>query len=222
MIVGFSVEYLNCIFETIMVAVMFLISLYSYSIFKLSKENKYKWFSYSFLLIAIAFIGRILMNFVVYTRSIRKVVANTVIMTFNHTSASDVLWNYGLFGYRLFLLVGLLGIFLIIVRSCEHKNWLLIFYLAILTALVSMQVPYIFNLTAAVILGLITLQFYQNYSKRPKKTSFGVATAFFIIFLSQVTFIFERFNYSLYVAGNVIQLVGYLLLLSVYIWILRK
>lgn len=216
------VWYWDCFFELLMVTVLGLISLQSLSIFRLTKEKKYKWFSYSFAALAVAFIGRIAMNFVVYTTQIRKVISGTVIATFRHTSASAVLWNYGLLTYRSLILVGLIGIFLIITESKEKKTWLLLFYLALLTAFLSIRIPYVFSLTAAVILALIFVRFYQNFLDRPKKSAWAVAVAFFIIFVSQVTFIFASFNYSLYVAGQVIQLMGYLLLLAVYVRILRR
>jgi hypothetical protein len=222
MLLGISIQYMNVIFEIIMAFVLCLISLQSYSIFKLSKENKYKWFSYSFFAIALAFAGRILMNIVIHTQNIRKIVAGAVIVTFNNTGASSILWNYGLFTYRIFMLVGLLGIFLIITNSKEKKNWLLLFYLAISTALASMHIKFMFSLTCAIILGLISLQFYQNYKIRPKKSSFGVALSFYIIFLSHAIFIFEQFDHSLFVVGEVVQLAGYILLLAVYVSILRK
>ncbi|MBT4114723.1 hypothetical protein HOD83_01310 [Candidatus Woesearchaeota archaeon] len=216
------VWYWDCVFELLMVAVLTLISLHSYSIFRLIKEAKYKWFSYSFAVIALAFVGRIAMNLVIYTTHVRKVVSGAVIATFKHVSASDILWHYGLFTYRSFMLIGLIGIFLIITESKEKKSWILMLYLAILTAFTSMQVPYVFSLTAAVLMGLIFAKFYQNFVNRPKKSAWGVAMAFFFIFASQVTFIFASFNYSLYVAGQVIQLLGYLMLLAVYIRILRR
>jgi len=219
--VGFSLQYMDCIFEIIMVAVLILISLHSYSIFKISREKNFKWFSYSFFVIALAFVGRILMNTVIYTQNVRQKVAGLIITTFKHTSASDVLWNYGLFGYRTLMLLGLIGIFLIITKSRKKKNWLLLGYLAVLTALASMQIHYIFNLTATVILALISLQFYQNYLKHPRKSTLGVTAAFSVIFLSHAIFIFEGFNHLLYVAGEIVQLVGYLLLLAVYIALLR-
>jgi hypothetical protein len=215
------VWYWDCIFELIMVAILALISFHSFSIYKIMRENKYKWFSYSFFAIALAFVGRIAMNFIIYTHQIRRVVSGAVIATFRHTSASDVLWHYGLFTYRSLMLIGLLGIFLIITDSKEKKNWILMFYLAALTAFTSMQIPYIFNLSAAVILGLIFVKFAQNYIKNSRKSSFGVAAAFLTIFFSQVTFIFVSFDYSLYVAGQIIQLLGYMLLLAVYVAILR-
>ena len=214
--------YWDCLFELLTVAVLGLISLKSYSIFRVTREKKYKWFSYSFATIALAFLGRISMNFVVYTQEIKQIVAGAVIATFRHTSASYVAWNYGLFSYRALMLLGLIGIFLIITNSEKKKSWILMFYLVLLTAFVSMKVPYIFNLSAAVILALIFAQFYQNFLDRPKRNSWGVAMAFFFIFTSQVTFIFASFNHSMYVVGQVIQLGGYLMLLAVYIRVLRR
>lgn len=222
MIVGFSLKYIDSIFEIVMVAVMVLISLYSYSVFKLLKEQKFKWFSYSFFIIALAFVGRILMNIVIYTQEIRKKLANVIIITFKSTSASNTLWHYGLFSYRTLMLLGLIGIFLIITNSRKRKNLLLLFYLAVLTAFTSMRIPYVFSITSAVILALITLQLYQNYLHRPKKSALGVAIAFCVIFLSHIIFIFEGFSHLLYILGEVVQLAGYLLLLAVYISILRK
>ena len=129
---GYSL-YLGCVFEAFMVGILALISLHSYSIFRITKEDRYKWFGLSFAVIALAFIGRIMMNLVVYTQEIRRKVAGAIIVTFKHTSASDFAWNYGLFAYQSLMLIGLIGIFLIITRSKEKKNWILMFYLVILS-----------------------------------------------------------------------------------------
>ncbi len=217
-----QVAYVGCIFELIMAFILLLISFNSYSIYKVINENKYKWFALSFFSIALAFVSKLIMNFMIYTNEFREVVSTVVISAFQNTSATYYLGYLVFFSSRILMLVGLTGIFLIITNSKEKKNWILLLYLAILTAYASTKISYIFNITAAVILGLIFLRFYQNYINKPKKGALGVALAFFTICLSYITFIFVSFDYSLFIAGEIIQLMGYLILLVVYLSILRK
>jgi hypothetical protein len=217
-----QVTYMGCAFEAIMALILLAISFYSYSVFKITREKNYKWFSASFMLMAISFIGRVIMEFVIYTAPLRSKVSDVVVLTLKYNSASDILWHYGLFSYRTLMLLGLMGIFIILTKSKEKKNWILLGYLAILTSVVSMQLLYVFDLTAAVILLLIFAQFAKNYMRRPSKRSLGVALAFLIIFFSHISFIFMTFDYSLFVAGKIIQLLGYLTLLAVYVGILLR
>ena len=53
---------IDSIFEIVSIIVALLIALYAYKIYKFSKVNKYKFFSWAFLLIAIAYIFKILTN----------------------------------------------------------------------------------------------------------------------------------------------------------------
>ena len=217
-----QVTFMGCAFEAIMALVLLAISFYSYSIFKITREKSYKWFSASFALIAMSFIGRVIMQFVIHTNSLRKTVSDVVVLTLKHNGASDILWHYGLFSYRTLMLLGLIGIFLILTKSKEKKSWILLGYLAIMTAVVSMRQMYVFDLTAAAIILLIFAQFAKNYMRRPSKRSLGVALAFLIIFFSHISFIFMNFDYSMFVAGKIIQLLGYLTLLAVYVGILLR
>jgi hypothetical protein len=217
-----QVAYMGCAFEAIMALILIAISFYSYSIFRITREKNYKLFSASFMLIAVSFIGRVIMQFVIYTAPLRKTVSDVVVLTLKHNSASDVLWHYGLFSYRTLMLMGLIGIYLVLTKSKEKKNWILLSYLAVLTAVVSMKQLYVFDLTAAVILLLVFAQFAKNYARRPSKRSLGVAIAFLTIFFSHISFIFMNFDYSMFVAGKIIQLFGYLTLLAVYVGILLR
>jgi len=75
---------------------------------------------------------------------------------------------------------------------------------------------FVFYLTSAVLLGLITLNYYKNYLNSQNQNAFRVMTAFLIMLLGNLFFIFVFLVEEFYVIGEVLLLAGFLVLLYTY------
>jgi len=92
----------------------------------------------------------------------------------------------------------------------------LFIYLILLISIVANFKYFVYYLTASVLLGLIVLNYYKNYLNTNNKNAFKVMIAFMFILLSNLLLVFVFFIPGVYVVGELIMLLGFLLLLHTY------
>ncbi|MDO8656133.1 MAG: hypothetical protein Q7K45_02760, partial [Nanoarchaeota archaeon] len=104
----------------------------------------------------------------------------------------------------------------------ELSQMALFVYLILLISVVSNFKYFVFYLTSAVLLGLITLNYYKNYlNSNQNPNAFRVMSAFLIMFFANIFFIFVFLVEDFYVIAEVLLLVGFLVLLYTYYKITR-
>ncbi len=108
------------------------------------------------------------------------------------------------------------------IRLKDKKIIATSFYFVIITTILSMKMFYALYATLAVLLGSIIVYYYKNYKQKKSRSSMFVFLAFVFIFISQFFFIFMLYSKQIYVVGEVIQVVGYLLLLIAFIMVFKK
>ncbi len=208
-----------------------MIAFYSYKIFRFSKENKFVYFSLAFVLVALGLGFKMFTSSVLYFFPLRESVAIVLkpVMGGGLTLA-DLFYRAAFFMQMSVMLSAWLLIFFISQKSRERlkkyheiSQIALFIYLILLISIVANFRYFIFYLTSAVILGMTVLNYYKNYlnSKR-NKNSFRVMLSFLFILFSNIIFIFVSFYDKLYIVGEVIMLIGFLLLLSTYRRITKK
>ena len=230
----FTPEWFNgfdLVFETIGLIIALMIAFYSYKIFRFSKENKFVYFSLAFVLVALGLGFKMFTSSVLYFFPLRESVAIVLkpVMGGGLTLA-DLFYRAAFFMQMSVMLSAWLLIFFISQKSRERlkkyheiSQIALFIYLILLISIVANFRYFIFYLTSAVILGMTVLNYYKNYlnSKR-NKNSFRVMLSFLFILFSNIIFIFVSFYDKLYIVGEVIMLIGFLLLLSTYRRITKK
>ncbi len=213
---------IDSIFEMVTVLVTLLVAIYSRKVYKFTKEKNYKLFSYAFLLICISYVINILMDISIYYPT-TKVVRIGIFTVVTHTFQKlDVFYAIGYFVLRFLLLLGLVGIFLTLDKKRNKKYGFLLVYLAFISALFGNYLYHVFHITGSIFLMLIFIYYYKNYRNYKSRTSFLVASSFFLIFLSQIIFVTLSIHPILYVIGESVQLLGYGALLLAFILILKK
>jgi Na+/proline symporter len=80
---------------------------------------------------------------------------------------------------------------------------------------------YIFHITTLLFLIFITARYYKNYRENKNPSAKLLATSFSIITISQLVFCFIRLNPLLYVTAELVQLIGYIILLITFIKVLK-
>jgi len=99
--------------------------------------------------------------------------------------------------------------------------FLFIYFIGLISVVSNLKYT-VFYLTAVVILSLIVLNYYKNYLNKGTSASLLVMVSFLLILASQVLFVFVFLNTNFYVGGEMLQLLGFLLLLYTYVKIVRK
>ena len=206
--------------DSIAAFVLILIAIFVTRYYRVKKSRNYLYFAISFYLIALSFLSKILINFTIYYQVLHTQVIGSIQYTQIILKSSEILAMSGLFFYRLLTLAGLFMLYSIYEKQSK-ANILLMAYFIIISVLFSKEGYYIFYILSFIFLGIISNRYYQNYRKNKKKETGMLAASFAIITLSQVLFVFVNFTRHLYVAGEIMQLIGYATLLITFITVLR-
>lgn len=216
--------------DIIILIVALLIAGYSWRVYRLNKENRYAYFSLAFLLIVVSLLMKVFTSTILYFTPIRDVAADVL-----RPLAGPRLRFSSLFYLSAFFLqmVSMLGAWLLIFfisqkprarlkKFYEISQMALFVYLVLLISVVSNFKYFVFYLTSAVLLGLITLNYYQNYLNNENPNTFRVMVAFLLILASNLLFVFVHLIRPLYALGEILLLLGFLLLLYTYSTITKQ
>ena len=214
----------DSVIELIAVIVSVLLVYYSYKCFKLTKENKYLYFSTAFLSITSAFIAKILGTLAIYKPTItRTAIGSTIHQTFSGLTPYDIN-AIALIIHYFFMLLGFMILFLIISKLTwkNQRVIALLVYFAFLATWISVIHYQLFYITSFVLLSLIAYSYYNNYKEVKSEKARFVVIAFGILFISQAFFVFVIYSRVIYVLAELIQLVGFVYLLIPFILIFKK
>jgi hypothetical protein len=224
----------DLVFEGVGLIIALLIAGYSWKVYRLSKENKYGYFSFAFVLVSLAFFFKIMTQGLIYYIPLRNaatgMLAPVVGMGSSGINYSELFFRGGFLLYMMTMLGAWLLIFFVSQKKSgrlksyyEVSQIALFVYLAVLISVVSNFKHFVFYLTSAVILGMIVLNYYKNFLNTNKSTNaLLVMDSFLFILISQFFFVFVFLWRELYVLGEVFMLMGFLLLLYTFRKITRR
>ncbi len=221
----------DLIFEIVGLVIALLIAAYSWKFYNLSKENKFAYFSFAFILVALGIFFKMLTQGILSFSFLREGVAGVLKPALGQKFRfADLYYRAAFFLGMASSLGAWLLIFFISQKSRKRLNKLyevsqitLFVYLILLISIVANFKYFVFYLTSAVILGITVLNYYKNYlNNNRNKNSFRVMLAFMFILFSNIVFVFVFLFGWLYVIGEILLLVGFLLLLYTYVRLTKK
>jgi hypothetical protein len=211
----------DIIIDIVGIIVLFLIGIFSIRSYRINKNKNYLWLGLSFFLISTSVFFKILTNFTIYYRVLETKVLPFGTLTYQVVRSSDTLFFIGYLLYRLLTLLGLYFLYTIYNKKQSKVDVMLIVYLIIISTYFSQSAYFIFHLTAFILLGLITYQYCTLYRSNRHKTTRMLAASFVIITLSHLVSCFVAMNLTLYVIAELIQLIGYTILLVTFFMVLK-
>jgi|TARA_Y100000310_G_C20618150_1_gene781791 hypothetical protein len=214
----------DSVIESIAIIVSVLLVYYSHKCFKLTKENKYLYFSTAFLSLTFAFIAKIIGTLAIYKPTItRSALGSSIHQTFTSVTPSGIN-ALAFIVYIFFILVGFMILFLIISRLTwkNQRVIALLVYFVFLATWISIVHYQLFYVTSFVLLLLITYSYYRNYREIKSEKAKFVFIAFSIILVSQAFFVFSIYSEIIYVLAELVQLLGFVYLLIPFILIFKK
>ena len=209
--------------DVVSLIVLVLIGLFALKYYSINKKKKsYFYLALSFFVLGIAFLCKIMTNFTIYyiDTQIRQV--GFLVFTVHTLKSTDVLFFLGLLLYRVLTLIGLYILYLIYFHNKQPRSTtFIIFLLLVLLTYFTLDACFVFHLVSFLLLIFITRQYFINYKKNKRGTTKLLAYSFALIALSQLLFLFLKMSYVTYVAGEILQLVGYCILLFTFIMVLN-
>ncbi|MFH0870324.1 MAG: hypothetical protein V1866_04685 [archaeon] len=209
--------------DVLSAVVVLLIGLFVFRNFLLDKENKKHLFmSAAFMLLGLSFIVKVLTNVMTHYEGLTGKEWVISIMGAQLTQTYSVLTAIG---FLLYATLTLFGFYLLYALSSKDRlsmNYVIIAYFILVTTYFTRFNYFLIYLTAFVFLMSLTRRYLVSYLETKYRNTLMLTISFALISISQLAFIFTISNHALYVAAEVIQLVGYLFLLYTFVMVLRN
>ena len=212
-------DILICIFSMITLLLIAMFSLKFY-FFRKQENKNYLYFASSFILLAASFLCKILTNVTIFYHVVETKKLDFVTITYQTLKSSKFLFLAGHFMHYFLLLIGLYILYVTLSKK-STMNHLLILYFLLITIVFTNLAYFVFNLTAFILLCFIVCQYYIICRENRSKITKLLFTSFSIIAISQAIFMFTKYDTNVYVAAQLVQLVGFLILLTAFILVLK-
>lgn len=202
--------------------VLLLIAITSFRFYRINRSNKnHLLMAISFLFLAVSFAFKILTHFTLYytTNGIKDL--GFVKITYQIIKPTDTLFAIGFLAYRLLTLLGLYALYSVYQKNQSSSNICMIIFLLITSTYFSKDAYYMFHLTSMILLALVTYHYFTNYSKNKNLSTKLLAYSFALITVSQVMFMLTHYGLILGVTGEVVQLIGYTILLITFVMVIK-
>ena len=219
---------IDSLFEVISLIICLLIAYFGFKIYGFAGQKKYRTIAVSFLSIAVSFAIKILTNLSIYFKynnlkmSLITVMSTTFPAVTTKIIEIKLLYYVGYFAYRFLFLLGLILLLSLVLKIKDKRITSIFIVFSIIAAFFSYYYFYTFHIISAVLLFYIFMHFYENASIKKLVTAKFITAAFFLLFISQLVFIFVQFDPKTYVFGQVVQLAGFLSLSYYYFLVSRK
>ncbi|HLD15897.1 MAG TPA: hypothetical protein VJB94_04945 [Candidatus Nanoarchaeia archaeon] len=208
----------EAIIEFISLLVTAGIALYAYKIYKYSSEKRYLYFAMAFASISAAFLINSFINAEVFFSRVGSVSILDIPLT------TSVLTLYkAAYITQLFLMLSGYMFLTILTFKLEDKRPLPLFlFFTVISTILGYKWSIAYYITSFVLLSYIVYYYYENYLKKKSAKTLLVFASFKIITLAQVLFILALFFKQFYFIGDIAELVGYIVLLTGLVLVLRK
>ncbi len=188
----------DIIIDIVSIIVLLLIAFFAIRYYKIKKNSNNLALATAFSFLTASFIFKIILNLDIYAGT----VFSAFFMLYRLSTFAAVYILYTIHRKQTVSDVVLASYFMLAVTYFTYKEY------------------YAFYITLFVIFGLFTFDFWKRYINKKQNTSRLVAYGFGIITVSQAFFSLVNVNTLFYVAGEYVQLAGYIILLIAFILVL--
>ncbi len=202
----------DIIIDIVSVVVLTLLAIIAFQYYRCSnKKVEYLWFSVATAFLSVGFLAKIFTNFTLYQHVWATKQVGIHVFLYHGVRASESFIFATNLIYHILTLLGLYTLFSLYYKKQHLASVILTVFLLFVTVYFTHSAYYVFHLTSLLILLFILIHYYQTAQK--DQLGKMIFRSFCIIALSQLLFIFLSFNNLLYPIAEVVQLIGYLLLL---------
>lgn len=197
----------DSIFQILFAVVTLIIAAFSYKAYKLMQERKYKYFCAGFFMMSAGFFVISLSNLLIYTRFYDGIV--TRLAEFNLANLFYMV--------HIFLMLLSYMLLLVIAMKLQQRRLIaLLFAFILLFTVFSYQYYLKFHIISFMLLAFMAWQFYDNYKEKKNLNSGLVFSSFYMLAFAELFFLAMIFMPMLYVVGHAMQLIGFGLLLAMF------
>jgi len=211
----------DVLIESFSFLILLTLFIFAYKSYRLSKNKNSLYLGIGFFLIALGEISTILTKLVLYYDTTFTQTVGQIILTYHVVRSTDILFDIGFFMHKLFTLLGLYVLYRVAVKERSSQDVFLGLYFLLALSIFGSMFYYVFHLTTLILLILIISAYHKVYKKNKLLNTKILIIAFVLLALSHVIFAFSTLP-LLYVAGQIIQLISYIIFLSLIIIIWKN
>ncbi len=211
----------DIIIDSLSFLIVLLILFYSIKFYRMNRsQKKYLYLISSFLLLSLSFLAKLMSHFIIYYTAVETKKIGIISLTYQTINSSGLFVFWGILIYRILSLFAIYLFYLIYSDKLDVMNQALMIYLLMLVAYLGHSEFYLFHLTYSMLLLFIIISIYSRYSKKKSISTKRLVNGFELLLLSQLVFIFIFAGNPLYLIGEIIQLLGYVLIVLGFIKVL--
>lgn len=217
----------DILIEIFSMITLFLIAYFSYRFYRLNTEKKeHLYLGMAFVTLSVSFLAKIMTYVVIYYYKLLQIDQVAVVQQVLSNEVIGMRPSYFMFsaGVAMFSFLQLVGLYMltcIYQKRISRYDTLIILYAFFMITYFSHNTYFAFHLTSLLLLSIISYIFFRTYRKNRHPNTKRLMSAFLIIAISQAVYMFKTLNPAFYVWGEVIQLVGYFLLLLTIIMVIK-
>jgi len=207
----------DVLIESFSFIILFIFSFLAIKNYKVSKNRKLFYLGIGFGLIALAQLAAILTKIVLYydfgpSQAIGQAIVSSQVLT-----SVNVFYFTGFFFQRFLTLTGFYMIYRLPRTKKSVFDYILVLYFILISAFITNNVANVFHLTAFLILLMTAGNYHKIYQKNKFFNTQILMIAFGALALGQLLFIFSGVIGGLNVAGSIVGLISYTILLGLII-----
>lgn len=192
-------------------------ALFRYSV--IARDRRFLHLGSGFALLAVAFVGRALLSFGLHAKPYGFVNEGVTVLLTHPDLVRSIVLLFAVLAKEFLLLFGLFLIFSAY-HDVSRTMHAFVAFLLVLLLWFAAKAFYVFHLVALVLVLLITTSLIARYFLKRKRTMLLLAGMFGVLVVSQFMFFFAVLSPLFYVFAELLQLVGILLLLAVYVYLM--
>jgi len=121
---------------------------------------------------------------------------------------------YSILFFKIFLMVGVIALFLITNKNKKSQNLFLLIYFGTISVILSIYANFIFYFTISIILSLLVIYFYKNFKENPSQHRKLTFLAFLFILIGNTIEIFNVYSNIFYISYEILLFVGFSILFT--------
>ncbi len=192
-----------------------MVALYALKMYRLCSLKSCKLFGISFLSISIAYFLWAFVN--IYASSFFDDTTQVLSL-----KGLTILGLVGVYGHVLFMILGLVTLAYVTLKNASYRNYTIIATLSLVSLVFAANKALAFYFVSSFLLFFVLIFYVREYLRVRSLNSFLVVLSFVFLFLGSADFTFASAYKVHYVAGHLLQLIGYLFMLISFVLMLKK
>lgn len=209
------------IFDIFGMIILLMIGVFAWKFYNINKKNKHLMMFIAFSILGLSFVFKIITYFMLYLTTFKLQVLNVFGQVVYYMQPSNLYFSIAFITYSLLTLVGFYILYIIYEPKLPIKASILIMYFLLLITFFTENSYVFLHLTALILSALITISLWDNYRTNQLENTKGLAMSFAVLTFSRIFFILAALYSPMYVVGELIQFVGYVLLMFIFMRVLN-